>query len=184
MKQKKLSPKRIAFVNEYLQCWNASEAARRVGYSAKTANSAGSFLLRIPEVLREIEERQRNKGMSADEALARLADQARGSIIHFIHVTSNGMIEFDFSTQEALDNIHLIKKVCIKRKRVADAGVIWEHEWIEVELHDAQAALVLLGRHHRLFTDRADVDLTLNVEGLDAMLDKVYGDPHPKAIGE
>ncbi len=40
-----LSNKQKAFVAEYLLCWNASEAARRSGYSARTARQQGARLL-------------------------------------------------------------------------------------------------------------------------------------------
>jgi hypothetical protein len=113
--------------------------------------------------------------MSADEALVRLADQARGSFLPSFRVSKAGMIDFDFSTPETMDNLHLIQKVHFKRKRLEEGGKTWEQEWIEVELYDAQAALTLLGRHHRLFIDRADVDVALTIEGIDVMLEKAYG---------
>ncbi|MDD5387886.1 MAG: terminase small subunit [Gallionellaceae bacterium] len=45
-----MTPKRSAFIAEYLICHNASEAARRAGYSVKTAYSQGERLLRNVEV--------------------------------------------------------------------------------------------------------------------------------------
>src|SRR5215213_9153453 len=92
MKIKKLSQKRIKFIHEYLQCWNSSEAARRAGYSEKTAHSAGSFLLSIPEVLAKIEEIQEQNAMNAAEVIARLTAHARGSMAHFVQVSSNKML--------------------------------------------------------------------------------------------
>jgi len=175
MKGKELSPKRLAFVNEYLQCWNASEAARRAGYSAKTAYAAGSFLLRIPEVLREIEQRQRDSGMSANEALARLTDQARGSMGAFLHISARGEVQVDLASREARDKLHLIKKIRLKRRRQLRAGKEWELESIEIELYDAQAALIQIGRHHGLFTERAGPAPLLNVLGFKEALEKVYG---------
>jgi phage terminase small subunit len=122
MKEEGLSPKRLAFVNEYVQCWNASRAARRAGYSAKTAHAAGSFLLRIPEVLDEIAERQRQHSMSANEALARLTDQARESLEPFIRISRDDTLDFDLTSPEALDHLHLIKKIRVKRRRGLEAG--------------------------------------------------------------
>lgn len=44
-KEGKLTPKQMRFVEEYLVDLNASAAARRAGYSAKTANRIGPELL-------------------------------------------------------------------------------------------------------------------------------------------
>jgi phage terminase small subunit len=44
-KESKLTNKQAAFVNEYLIDLNATQAAMRAGYSAKTANEQGARLL-------------------------------------------------------------------------------------------------------------------------------------------
>jgi hypothetical protein len=43
---------------------------------------------------------------------------------------------------------------------------------------DTLAVLIQIGRHLRLFTDKADVGMALNIEGLDGTLEKVYGRHH------
>ena len=58
-----MTPKQIAFVAEYLLHRNASEAARRAGYSTKTAYAIGEENLRKPEIRAAI-----------DAALAKQAD--------------------------------------------------------------------------------------------------------------
>jgi phage terminase small subunit len=55
---RKLTPKRRLFALEFLACGNASEAARRAGYSAKTAGSQAHDLLKKPEVASFLAERQ------------------------------------------------------------------------------------------------------------------------------
>ena len=54
----KLTPKQRLFALEFLTCGNASEAARRAGYSPKTAGSQGHDLLKNPEVASFLAERQ------------------------------------------------------------------------------------------------------------------------------
>jgi len=49
-KAQKLTPKQERFCREYILDFNATEAARRAGYSPKTANEQGSQLLRITKV--------------------------------------------------------------------------------------------------------------------------------------
>jgi phage terminase small subunit len=49
-----MTPKRARFCAEYLVDLNAAAAARRAGYSARTANSTGYELLQAPDVQAEI----------------------------------------------------------------------------------------------------------------------------------
>ncbi len=149
--------KQRVFVEEYLQCWNAAEAARRAGYSERTAYSIGPRLLKKAEVSEAIQKRIEEKAMSADEVLLRLGDMARGDIGKFMDISS---MSFNVSLEKAkeLGLTHLIKKVkqrtTITQKKDGDEE---ENHWIELELHDAQMALVHLGRVHKLFTDKIDI---------------------------
>jgi len=99
--------------------------------------------------------------MGPEEVLARLSDQARANQLPFIRITKDGFCYFDFSNPDAKNYFHLIKKIRTKRQRRLSGGgdepEEWEDEWVEVELYDAQAALTLLGRHHKLFTDNVDI---------------------------
>jgi phage terminase small subunit len=53
-----LNAKRAAFVREYLKDLNATQAAIRAGYSAKTAYSIGGRLLKEVEVAQAISKKQ------------------------------------------------------------------------------------------------------------------------------
>ena len=53
-----LTPKRAAFVREYLIDLNASAAARRAGYSERSAGAQGHDLLKNPEIVAAIEKAQ------------------------------------------------------------------------------------------------------------------------------
>ena len=52
----KLTPKQQAFAEYYLQCGNASEAARLAGYSKRTAGSIGDENLTKPAIRQYIQE--------------------------------------------------------------------------------------------------------------------------------
>lgn len=54
----KLTDKQRIFIDEYLVCWNATEAAKKAGYSEKTAYSSGQRLLKDVEISRIIDERK------------------------------------------------------------------------------------------------------------------------------
>lgn len=72
-----LTPKQKAFVAEYLIDLNASAAARRAGYSEKTAHSIGDENLRKPEIAAAIAsaqgERSKRTEVTADRVLKELA---------------------------------------------------------------------------------------------------------------
>lgn len=153
-----LSPKQQAFVEHYLTCWNASEAARRAGYSQKTAGSIGQENLKKPEIAAAISERLAELKMGADEVLTRLAEQARGSLAPFLRVNGLGELSgFDLSEGQPL---HLLKKASHSKRTYKDTT----EETVAIELYDAQAALNLLGRHHKLFTDVTEHSGKIDVE--------------------
>ena len=52
-----LTPKQKAFADYYIECGNATEAAKKAGYSNKTAYSIGGENLKKPEVSAYIAER-------------------------------------------------------------------------------------------------------------------------------
>lgn len=56
----KLTAKQERFVDEYLVDLNATAAARRAGYSEKTAEVIGYENLRKPQIMAAIHERQQN----------------------------------------------------------------------------------------------------------------------------
>ena len=138
-----LSAKRRVFIEEYLRCWNASEAARRAGYRTR-ANTAGRRLMSNADIQAEIKARIAERAMGADEVLERLAEHARGTMADFLEVRSN-WVRLDIEQAKQAGVLHLIKKF-----RQTKQGT-------EVELYDAQAALQLLGKHLGLFKDLTEL---------------------------
>lgn len=74
----RLTDKRRAFIGHYLQCFNATEAARRAEYAHP--NKKGPELIHIPVIRDEIEKRMDEIAMQAEEVLARLGAMARGEL--------------------------------------------------------------------------------------------------------
>jgi len=148
-----LSDKQLIFANEYLIGFNKTQAALKAGYSKRSANEMGSKLARNPEIAEYISQRLTESAMSADEALMRLAAHARGDI--------NDCLDDDgrFSLDKArkAKKTGLIKRLRIRETtRVIDETEVKTQE-VDFELHDAQAALALIGRHHKLFVDRTEL---------------------------
>ncbi len=84
--------------------------------------------------------------MSATEVLIHLSDHARGSMKDFIAFDDDGAARVDLKKAARANKLHLIRRL-----RLSGADV-------EVDLYDAQAALIQLGRHYRLFVDRVQTE--------------------------
>lgn len=151
------------FLEEYLRCWNASEAARRAGYKGRP-NTIGPRLLANVGIQKAIQARLDELKMSADEVLVRLADQARSSMADFVEVDDAGQIKVSLAQAGKL---HLVKKISL----TAEGG-------LQIELYDAQGALKLIGQHHKLFTQKHAVeipDLRSLPDAIHALASRVYG---------
>lgn len=140
--------KQQAFISEYPIDFNATQAALRAGYSPRTAYSMGHENLKKPEIMAEIDRVLEKRVMSRNEALFRLASQAKsdlGAFADFFKPDHNGVQRFDWQKAKAAGLTYLIKK--FKSTRDGD----------QIELYDAQTALVHVGRHYKLFTDKIEV---------------------------
>lgn len=147
-----LTDKQQAFINAYfVNGFNRTQAYISVYQETKydAARSSASRLLTNANVRAEIEQRLAEHAMTANEAIARLANEARGDLADVF--TDDG--EFDFKTAKARGQTAIIKK--LKRKRTSkiapgeDEGVVIE-EHFEIELYDAQAAKLALLKQWQL----------------------------------
>ena len=154
-----MNKKQALFVDYYLQSFNASDAARKAGYSEKTAYSIGHELLRKPEVSEAIQARLSDVHMSADEALKLLADIARGDMAQMMDISSVGF-SIDMSRAKELGLTRLIKKV--KQKTVTHLAKNESDEDrevidLEVELYDALGAIRDILKVHGKFVDKVEL---------------------------
>lgn len=138
----KLNRRQQVFVEEYLRCFNASEAARRAGYKGKPS-VIGARLLADVSIKAAFDARLKELHMGTDEALKLLADQARGDIGDFMDISSVGY-NFDLMKAREKGITKLIKK--IKQKTVTRIGKKDDDDDIEIteleiELYDAQSAI-------------------------------------------
>lgn len=150
-KPKPLSAKAKAFVIEFCKDRNATAAAERAGYSAKSARQQGSDLLRDERVMAAIEQHWEQYAMGAGEAIKLMSDWARGTIDRFLKVDEDGTLSINLTHLEAKEHRHLIKKL----KQTRSSYMVGEMERTdvktEIELHDAKDAakeiLKILGRY-------------------------------------
>lgn len=147
-----LSNKQLAFVNEYLVDFNATQAAIRAGYSERSAYSIGWENLRKPEIIAAV----REKAMSAEEVLMRLSDIARGDFADIFDITQLGFV-IDLAKAKENDKTKLIKKIKQRTTITTRGDEETEIHDIEVELYSAQEALNTLGKYHKLFVERQEI---------------------------
>jgi PBSX family phage terminase large subunit len=161
-KLKPLSPKHQVFVNKYLELWNGTRAYMEAypGTKEPTARTNGSILLATPNIRTHIDARLSEMHMSAEEALSRMAEMAKGNIADFIdtELDANGMPRgWDINLFDVVDGkvvpkyqTRNIKK--LKRKVTKDVmGNETVH--VEVELYSAADAQEKILRLHGRFGD-------------------------------
>ena len=139
----KLTAKQERFVDEYLVDLNATAAARRAGYSEKTAEVIGYENLRKPQIMAAIHERQQNlQGkleITQEAVLQELASIAFANGTDFVTVTGAGLLCVKATSEVP------------KNKLPAIAGIKYSQLGIEIKLHDKVRALELLGKHLGVF---------------------------------
>lgn len=150
MKEIKLTEKQERFIDYYIETGNATEAARRAGYSEKTAKQIGSENLTkldffIKERLKELEDVRIAK---ADEVLKHLTAAIRGEIEEEVVVVE--------SIGDGESRARIIKKQISAKERIRAAE--------------------LLGKRYALFTEKLDVDVDVGTEKLDSILKQLKED--------
>lgn len=183
-----LSAQRQVFIAEYFRYnFNGAEAARQAGYSAKTARQIASKLLRAPEIRAEVDARIRDLTMSAHEVLMRQTEIGRGTMQYFSKVV-DGELVHDFT--DAADKLYLIKKFKRTKEtrtipgRGDEPPTVIVEEQFEFEVGDFQRAQEMLGKHHKLFSERIVVTDWRADAINDIRAGKLLFEPLVEAIGE
>lgn len=165
---KDLSPKQSAFCREYVLDYNATQAATRAGYSAKTARSMASQLLTKINIQQEISKREsfiQNKVIiTKDKVIRELAKLAFSDIADHITIDEYGCAQAIALADLPVGASRAIKKVRERRiikstkgtKDNPDGEQILESTF-EYELHDKENPLIQLGKELGMFRDRHEV---------------------------
>jgi phage terminase small subunit len=106
-----LTEKQLAFCEFYIECGNATEAAKKAGYSKKTAYSVGSENLKKPEVSAYIENRL------AEQRAKRIA--SADEVMEFFSAVMRGEVKDAFDLDPALDTRIAAGKEIMKRYNAA-----------------------------------------------------------------
>ena len=146
----KLTNKQKAFVQEYLVDLNASAAARRAGYSARTANRIANENMGKPHVQAAIQEamkeREKRTEITADMVIKQLAKIAFHDLKDVIEWDENSRVKIKPSDE--VDGTILQEM----SESLNDFGVSRK-----IKTNDRMKALELLGKHLGLFTDNVNL---------------------------
>ena len=167
-KLSKLTLKQRRFADEYIISGNATEAAIKAGYSEKTARSQGQRLLTnvdISEFLKNrMEELQDEKILTQKQILVMLSEIASGQAMETTVVTTK--------VAELLEDPKTGKSV----KVYNEIPQLVEYP---TKNSDRNKALELLGKRHRMWTDKVDIEANVQTNKLGDILNQLGGDePH------
>lgn len=163
----KLTKRQQLFIDEYLIDLNATQAAIRAGYSAKTADQQGSRMLANVKVQQAVAEamaaRSKRTGVNQDRVVLELAKLAFVKMTDL--VDSHGRIRDDATD----DDLACIESVKYK----SSESDTWSSVEREVKISSKLKALELLGKHLGMWNDKLDVNITqpIVITGEDALED-------------
>lgn len=158
-----LTERQARFVAEYLVDLNATEAAKRAGYSEKTAYSIGFENLRKPEIQDAIQtamaQREKRTAITQDRVLQELARVAFANGTDFARVVVREepveVVDEEGDLKKVVRRIQTVEIVDTDRvdpeKRAAIASIKEGKYGIEVSSYDKVKALELLGKHLGMF---------------------------------
>lgn len=165
----KLTDKQQRFVDEYLIDLNATQAAIRAGYSAKTADQQGSRMLANVKVKQAVAEKQAQRskrtGVNQDRVVLELAKVAFAKMTDI--VDSNGRIKEDASP----DDLACIESIKYKESDNEYGGSVER----EVKIASKLKALELLGKHLGMWSDKFNVTVEKS-EKLDDIISQLGGE--------
>lgn len=155
----KLNAKQQRFVEEYLVDLNATQAAIRAGYSAKTANEQGARLLANVSVAAAVSEAQQARSerteITQDMVLRELGKIGFANMQDYMRVGADGDPYLDFSGLSRDQAAALIEVTVedFKEGRGEDARDVRR---VKFKLADKKGALVDIGKHLGMFKDRVE----------------------------
>lgn len=155
-----MTPKQSRFVDEYLIDLNATQAAIRAGYSAKTAEWIGPQLLGKTHVAEAIAERMKARakrtGISQDMVLRELAKIGFANMGDYMKPGADGDPFLDFS-QLTRDQSAALAEVTVEDFKDGRGEDARDVRRIKFKLADKKGALVDIGRHLGMFPNKTEL---------------------------
>lgn len=148
-----LNARQKRFVAEYLKDSNATQAAIRSGYSAKTAGSRGFDLLRKPEISEAVEKALETAGLTAAAVLAELKTFAHSDPLGLVDDKGRLKALRDMAPEvrRSIASIEIEELFEGRGDNRAKVG-----ELKKVKFWPKDRGLELEGKHLKLFTDKVE----------------------------
>lgn len=151
-----LNDKQKRFCEEYIIDLNATQAAIRAGYSAKTANEqAGRLLVNVSvqEFIAELKaERSDRLQITADDVLKEFWSIAQDDVKNYL----------SFKMEDEKIKVEVKDSATINTKNIQEISLGKDGQF-KFKLYARDAALVNVGRHLGMFKDKLDTTTDFNV---------------------
>ena len=170
-----LNNKQRRFVDEYLIDLNATQAAIRAGYSAKTAGQIGDENLKKPEIKQAVADRMKDREtrteITQDMVLRELAKIGFADILKAVKWGADlPVVNPDTGEVLIANGVILVSSEQLDDDTAAAVSEISQTaQGVKIKMHDKKAALVDIGKHLGMFVDR--VDATVSTRQLPASID-------------
>lgn len=159
-----LTPRQARFVEEYLVDLNATQAAKRAGYSPTSAKQVSVEVMSNPSVSRAVAERVADRNerleMRQDAVVLELARLGFSNMADYIRFDTDGqpVVDLEKCSREQLACIQEITTET-RRETGEDGERSADVIKVKVKLYDRRQALESLGKHLGLYLTRlADAD--------------------------
>lgn len=194
----KLTPKQQRFVDEYLKDLNATRAAVRAGYSARTADRIAHETLRRPAVAKAVErakaERAERVRVDADWVLRRLVAQADADMADLYDEAGNLRHPKEWPEVWRTGLVAGVESFMVPKGQDGEGKPIYA-EVRKVRLADRTRIVEMIGKHVAVGAFREQVGVSSPEGGpvqveekstahLAALLEKVKARWNPPQVGE
>jgi len=161
-----LTPKQEFFVREYLVDLNATQAAIRAGYSARTAEQQGSRLLMNVEIAQAVQtgmdKRAKKIEITSETVLSEIAKLSFSNVRGLFDETGRllpvHMLPDDIAAS--------VSSVEVVTSRVPGSEPVEVEHVSKIKFWDKRGSLELLGKHLKLFNDVGSKENPLHINKL------------------
>ena len=167
-KDRKMTDKQKLFCIYYVDTLNQTKAAELAGYSKRSARQSGTDCMKNPAIRAEIEQLFRETTISRDEVTSILTKLAKTDISDYTdqYTMKNGEV------RQYVD----IEKMKREGKGFLIKGIKQTNNGTTIEFDDRLRAVEILSKVQGFMDDKPqDVNVNVQVEGLQDLLRKVYG---------
>ena len=162
MAEKKLTVKQHIFVEEYLQSFNATQAAIKAGYKEKAAYSMGAENLKKPQIQAQIKKRVAELLGDTEALSLRIIEEQKA--LAFSNLSNFMKFDGDKITYEDFENIDTRAIQSLDIDKIGDGKKKAQVTNVKLKTHNKSAALDFLGKYVNLVQDvPADIRVDVNV---------------------